>query len=58
MEQVCPQFHLAKNEFYGREDCLYADVYVPEAAANTALPVMFWIYGGQCSLVDGLWLSM
>jgi para-nitrobenzyl esterase len=28
------------------EDCLYANVWRPEAASSTPLPVMVWIYGG------------
>ncbi|MDO3650434.1 carboxylesterase/lipase family protein [Nocardia mangyaensis] len=28
------------------EDCLTIDVYVPEHASGTALPVMVWLYGG------------
>ncbi|WP_107655913.1 carboxylesterase/lipase family protein [Nocardia suismassiliense] len=28
------------------EDCLSIDVYVPQHAADTALPVMVWFYGG------------
>ncbi len=28
------------------EDCLYANVWVPESAASSRLPVMVWIYGG------------
>eukprot|EP00045_Choanoeca_perplexa_P016639 m.226724 g.226724 ORF g.226724 m.226724 type:complete len:556 (+) comp17315_c1_seq10:25-1692(+) len=50
---VCPQFHLEKKVYYGSEDCLYANIYVPEEAANTTLPVMFWIYGGGYTVGDG-----
>ncbi len=28
------------------EDCLYANVWIPESAPGTKLPVMVWIYGG------------
>jgi len=28
------------------EDCLYANVWIPEGAAGKKLPVMVWIYGG------------
>ena len=28
------------------EDCLYANVWIPERAAGRKLPVMVWIYGG------------
>ena len=44
---MCPQFHLANKTFFGSEDCLYANVFVPAEAASTSLPVMFWIFGGQ-----------
>lgn len=37
----------------GSEDCLYANIYVPEEAENTTLPVMFWIYGGGFDIGDG-----
>lgn len=28
------------------EDCLYANVWIPEAAPSARMPVMVWIYGG------------
>lgn len=45
--QVCPQFHITKNLIFGKEDCLYMDVFMPGKPdeKTSVLPVMFWIYG-------------
>jgi carboxylesterase type B len=50
----CHQFDLAKNIFYGSEDCLYLNVYRP-AGANAAskLPVFVWIFGGGFDIGSG-----
>lgn len=52
---VCPQFHLSKSLYLGKEDCLYLSLYVPEKAktSKTPLPVLFWIHGGAWVLGDG-----
>jgi para-nitrobenzyl esterase len=48
--QVCPQINLnGTNIQYGKEDCLYLNVYVPTEHienATTTFPIFFWIYGG------------
>jgi len=50
----CHQFDLAKNVFYGSEDCLYLNVYRPEwATAASKLPVFVWIYGGAFTIGSG-----
>jgi para-nitrobenzyl esterase len=37
------------------EDCLYLNVWAPQAAAGQRLPVMFWIYGGGLSYGSAAW---
>ncbi|EGD82246.1 hypothetical protein PTSG_02916 [Salpingoeca rosetta] len=49
---TCPQFHITKNIFYGQEDCLYMNIYVPDEAEKEPVPVLFWIYGGGFDLGD------
>eukprot|EP00041_Stephanoeca_diplocostata_P014994 m.283728 g.283728 ORF g.283728 m.283728 type:complete len:574 (-) comp19883_c0_seq1:365-2086(-) len=46
--QVCPQIPIGDLS-YGREDCLYMNIYVPSDGTNfnaTKLPVFMWLYGG------------
>jgi len=46
-KNVCPQFDIDGVYFYGDEDCLTLDVYVPQETNITGpLPVMVWMYGG------------
>ena len=49
---ICPQPQSmasggAEGEYLGSEDCLYLDVYAPEQAVASGLPVMLWIHGGS-----------
>ena len=49
---MCPQPQSmasggAEGEYLGSEDCLYLDIYAPEQAAASGLPVMLWIHGGS-----------
>ena len=47
VDPECPQLDVAKGLGQGREDCLYATVYVPkQCTAAAPCPVMQWIYGG------------
>ncbi len=62
----CPQFAtfaggpdgVGAGEPYGKEDCLYLNVFAPAFAANEVpagearLPVMVWIHGGGNSIGD------
>lgn len=45
---MCPQnnhfFPALRHVIEGQEDCLYLNVYTPDA--DKQLPVMFWIHGG------------
>eukprot|EP00054_Salpingoeca_dolichothecata_P017906 m.108689 g.108689 ORF g.108689 m.108689 type:complete len:538 (+) comp22643_c1_seq1:56-1669(+) len=44
---VCVQLHITKKIMLGKEDCLYANVYIPDNVEPTeSLPIMFWTYGG------------
>ena len=46
---VCPQLGMVDGLLKGQEDCLFLNVFVPEAAINepqNKLPVMVWIHGG------------
>uniref|UniRef100_A0A6B2L1Q6 Carboxylic ester hydrolase n=2 Tax=Arcella intermedia TaxID=1963864 RepID=A0A6B2L1Q6_9EUKA len=50
---VCPQVDLDGIVFYGDEDCLNLDVYVPITVNQTGLlPVMVWFYGGGWTFGD------
>ena len=42
----CPQLGLLDGVLSGEEDCLMLNIYVPETAFESALPVMAWIHGG------------
>ncbi len=50
----CPQYASAwggdvsapEGTLVGNEDCLFLNVYAPEATGGERLPVMFWIHGG------------
>lgn len=50
----CPQYATAwggdteapEGSLVGSEDCLFLNVYAPEAIGDERLPVMFWIHGG------------
>jgi para-nitrobenzyl esterase len=42
----CPQFDFTAKLFWGNEDCLVLDVYVPHRPVKKPLPIYFWIYGG------------
>lgn len=41
-----PQYDMGTKIYIGDEDCLYLNVYVPNVAQTTLLPVMVWIHGG------------
>jgi para-nitrobenzyl esterase len=43
---ICPQIAPSTRMFTGDEDCLYLNVFAPEAAPATPLPVMVWFHGG------------
>jgi para-nitrobenzyl esterase len=43
---VCPQISPSTRAFAGAEDCLYVNVFTPDPAPATPLPVMVWIHGG------------
>eukprot|EP01062_Namystynia_karyoxenos_P013060 TRINITY_DN146_c2_g1_i1.p2 TRINITY_DN146_c2_g1~~TRINITY_DN146_c2_g1_i1.p2 ORF type:complete len:598 (+),score=191.61 TRINITY_DN146_c2_g1_i1:148-1941(+) len=54
----CPQIHLTHNFFFGVEDCLYLDVYVPPGVKpGDKVPVMFWIFGGAWIIGDPMELG-
>ena len=42
---MCPQID-NYGVLSGQEDCLMLNIYVPEVAFESALPVMAWIHGG------------
>ena len=42
---MCPQID-NYGVLSGEEDCLMINIYVPEVAFESALPVMAWIHGG------------
>lgn len=44
--EVCTQYHSINDRIYGKEDCLYLNVYSPTRNASKRLPVIFWIAGG------------
>ncbi len=55
--QVCPQYvnhdrnPATPQIIYGREDCLYLNIWAPaNANSKTKLPVFFWIHGGGNSI--------
>jgi hypothetical protein len=51
--QTCPQFHLTKKVYYGSEDCLYANIYVPSVSAGNhtlILPNSNFMHGPLASL--------
>ncbi len=47
--QPCSQFFFIGTETYGKEDCLYLNVWRPRTS-ETNLPVYFWIHGGGNTL--------
>lgn len=53
---MCPQIKVTSLFHMGREDCLDVHVYVPRRqnhSGTSALPVMYWIFGGGYVLGDG-----
>ncbi|XP_056396113.1 bile salt-activated lipase-like, partial [Hyla sarda] len=51
----CMQANLLQNDVRGEMDCLYLNMWVPQAkkSVSTKLPVMVWIYGGGYLLGGG-----
>ncbi|CAL8135220.1 unnamed protein product [Orchesella dallaii] len=45
---ICAQVNVLSKTFYGSEDCLSLNVFVPktESKSEESLPVLVWIYGG------------
>eukprot|EP01006_Ploeotia_vitrea_P024684 TRINITY_DN57499_c0_g1_i1.p1 TRINITY_DN57499_c0_g1~~TRINITY_DN57499_c0_g1_i1.p1 ORF type:complete len:595 (+),score=279.30 TRINITY_DN57499_c0_g1_i1:3-1787(+) len=55
LKNMCPQLRLAGDVAFGKEDCLYLNVVVPDSyvpGKSDPLPVMVWIFGGGYSLGD------
>uniref|UniRef100_A0A4D5RA63 Carboxylic ester hydrolase n=1 Tax=Scolopendra viridis TaxID=118503 RepID=A0A4D5RA63_SCOVI len=53
---MCSQRHILINQYTGKEDCLYLNVYTPKIPENndgTKLDVLFHIHGGGFKLCDG-----
>jgi len=46
----CPQPGWGTGGFSGQEDCLYLNVYTPDAGQTSPLPVMVWIHGGSLAM--------
>jgi len=49
---ICPQLKVfsSSHTMHGSEDCLTLNVWAPNPAPSTALPVMVWIHGGGNSM--------
>lgn len=43
-----------ETEILGGEDCLYLNVWAPEAAGDGPKPVMFWVHGGANAIGEGI----
>lgn len=50
--RVCPQM-LPSGSRFGDEDCLFANVWTPEARATTRRPVLVFIHGGAYEFGSG-----
>lgn len=47
---ICSQIKIIGDILMGHEDCMYLHVYIPDHDPAEQLPVLFWIYGGECSI--------
>ncbi|XP_026479131.1 esterase FE4-like [Ctenocephalides felis] len=49
----CSSKHMLLQHPIGTEDCLFANVYIPQTDAKKPLPVMFWVHGGDFVMGSG-----
>ena len=53
-DKECPQLIPFLRIPKGQEDCLFMNIYVPEAANYASLPVMVWFHGGAYLFGSGI----